>query len=252
MNETGVVKTTMSDAERKLRRDLAACYRLIAINGWDDLIATHVSVRIPNEDAFLLNPFGLMFDEITASNLVKVNAKGQKLDNSPYPINAAAYVIHSAIHQARHDIGCAIHLHTNDGVAVSATKEGILPLNQSAMLIREEIAFHEYEGVAIDKAEQERLVADLGNKNLMLLRNHGTLALGRTIGEAFTAMYFFEWACTTQVRTLAMGLEINPVAKEVQDKVSMFTRANIEAASGALVWPAMLRKVERLCPGFDA
>src|SRR6185369_2835014 len=179
----------MSPGEWQTRVELAACYRLIALHGWDDLIATHISARVPGTRDFLINRLGLTFEEITASNLVRIDLDGNVTDGSDAPINRAGFTIHSAVHQVREDAGCVIHLHTLDGTAVSALEDGLLPLNQIAMLAHGDIAFHEYEGVAFDLAERERLQADLGQSNLMLLRNHGTLAVGRTVGEAYTRMY---------------------------------------------------------------
>jgi ribulose-5-phosphate 4-epimerase/fuculose-1-phosphate aldolase len=251
MNVHSAPKREISAEEKRIRRELAACYRMTAMFGWDDLVATHISARLPGEEAFLLNPYGLLFEEITASTLVKVDPDGNVLDDSPYPVNRAGFIIHSAIHQARHDAACVIHLHTHDGVAVSALEEGILPLNQSAMLLRDTIAFHEYEGIATQLEERERLVADLGDKNLMLLRNHGTLALGPTIAEAFTAMYFLEWACTTQVRTLAMGQPLHSATPQSMAAVTATRNAIGARVALDLVWPAMMRKVARECVGFD-
>lgn len=241
----------ISAAEQEMRRDLAACYRLVALFGWDDLVATHISARLPDEDAFLLNPFGMLFEEVTASSLVKIDANGQILDPSPYEVNKAGFVIHSAIHQARHDAACVIHLHTRTGVAVSALEEGLLPLNQTAMLISNDIAFHEYEGVATNLGERERLARDLGDKNLMLLRNHGTLALGATIADAFTSIYFLEWACAVQVNTLGMGRPLHAADPDVIASVASGRQMGPTAFARDLVWPAMLRKVDRLSPGYD-
>src|ERR1700729_4198984 len=170
----------MSDVEAQMRRDLAACYRLVALYGWDDMLATHISARLPKDDGkecFLINPLGLMFDEITASSLIKVGMDGEILQETPYEVNRAGYVIHSGVLAARPDVACAIHLHSLDGVAVSATEGGLLPLNQTAMTIAGHIAYHEFEGVASNEDERARLGADLGNKPLMLLRNHGTLSV---------------------------------------------------------------------------
>lgn len=236
---------TMSEGERAMRRDLAACYRLAAMQGWDDLVATHISARVPGEETFLINPFGMLFEEITASSLVKIDLDGNILRPSPHPVNRAGFVIHSAIHAARPDAHCVMHLHTKDGVAVSAMEEGLLPLNQTAMLVSQDIAFHEYEGVAVDLEERERLAHDLGDKSLMLLRNHGTLALGPTVADAFTSMYFLEWACTVQVRTLAMGRALHDAAPHVIDKVAAQRDPGGSKLARELVWPAMLRRLDR-------
>ena len=239
-------------AEAVLRRDLAAAYRLTALFGWDDLVATHISVRPPGEEAFLINPVGMLFEEIRPRDLVKVDLNGNILDPTEWGVNVAGFVIHSAIHAARHDIVCAMHLHTPDGIAVSMLEEGLLPLNQTAMLLAGDIAFHEFEGIATDVAERERLVADLGDKRAMFLRNHGTLTLGRSIAEAFTAMYFLETACRIQVKALGMGRPIHPVGREVVDRVAGQFRGMGEAGlADRLVWPAMLRKLDRLEPGWS-
>jgi ribulose-5-phosphate 4-epimerase/fuculose-1-phosphate aldolase len=238
--------------EYRLRRDLAACYRLASHFGWDDLVANHISVRLPGkEDAFLLNPFGMLFDEVTASSLIKIDMNGNKLEPSDYNINPAGFVIHSAIHQARPDVACVMHFHSRDGVAVSATEAGILPLNQTASLIYKDIAFHEFEGIATDLGERGRLQSDLGQHNMMLLRNHGTLTVGASIASAFYRMYLLEWACTTQVRTLGMNVPVHPTPQSALDKVqAQLDTAMTESFTIDLVWPAMLRKCERLFPDF--
>ena len=234
--------------EATLRRDLAAAYRLVALFGWDDLIATHISVRLPGENGFLINPFGMLFEEIRPGDLVKVDMEGNLLAPTRWGVNTAGFVIHSAIHAVRHDARCIMHLHTHDGVAVSTLEEGLLPLNQTAMTVAQGVAFHEYEGVAVDLAERERLAADLGDKSLMLLRNHGTLALGDTVAEAFTAMYFLETACTIQVRALGMGRPLHLPSRESVDKVGAMTAGGLFGIADHLVWPAMLRKLDRLDP----
>jgi len=244
---------TLTDAaaqEAQIRRDLAACYRLVAHFGWDDLIATHISARLPVPgEVFLINPYGMMFDEITASSLVKINADGDILEPTPHQVNPAGFVIHSAVHQARPDAGCVIHLHTRDGVATSMIEDGLMPLNQTAMVVAGDIAFHEYEGVAVELDERERLQADLGDKNLMLLRNHGTLAVGASVAQAFVRMYFLEWACSVQVRALSTGRALHQPDPAVIEKVGA-RKAGSEAFSRDLVWPALLRKAYRLDPGF--
>jgi len=237
--------------EAELRRDLAAAYRLVALFGWDDLVATHISVRLPEPNAFLINPFGMLFDEIRPADLVKVDLDGNVLSPTPWRVNLAGFVIHSAIHAARHDALCAVHLHTPDGVAVSTLEEGLLPLNQTAMLVASDLAFHEYEGVASNLEERARLVADLGEKNAMLLRNHGTLTVGRTVGEAFTTMYYLETACSIQVRALGMGRPLHPVAPEVIATVARFgPMGGLEVVARDLVWPALLRKLDRVDPSW--
>ena len=240
----------MSPGEWQTRVELAACYRLIALHGWDDLIATHISARVPGTRDFLINRLGLTFEEITASNLVRIDLDGNVTDGSDAPINRAGFTIHSAVHRVREDAGCVIHLHTLDGTAVSALEDGLLPLNQIAMLAHGDIAFHEYEGVAFNLAERERLQADLGQSNLMLLRNHGTLAVGRTVGEAYTRMYTLERACSIQVRTLGMNLPLHAADAGVIERTGDLGR---DAASyAAVAWPAALRRAGRLSPGFDS
>src|SRR5215469_352019 len=190
----------VSAEEWKLRVDLAATYRLVVLYGWDDMIFTHISARIPGPDHhFLINPYGMLFDEISASSLVKIDIDGNKLDDSPYPVNPAGFTIHSALHMNRDDAHCIIHLHSTDGVAVSAQADGLLPIDQHAMLIIGDIAYHDFEGVAVDLDERERLVHDIGDRHLMILRNHGTLAIGKTCADAFMRMFYLERSCSMQV-----------------------------------------------------
>ncbi|MET0370375.1 MAG: class II aldolase/adducin family protein [Sphingobium sp.] len=240
--------TPITEAEAATRRDLAACYRLCALQGWDDLVATHISARVPGEDAFLINPFGWLFEEITPASLVKIDLDGNLLAPTPHRVNRAGFVIHSAVHAARADAHCVIHLHTKDGVAVSALEEGLLPLNQTAMLLASGVAFHEYEGVALHLEERARLVADLGERSVMLLRNHGTLALGPTVADAFTLAYFLEWACTVQVRTLAMGRPLHDADPAVVAAMGAHRSSEGSSMARDLVWPAMLRKLDRIDP----
>lgn len=237
---------------RAVRRDLAAAYRLVALLGWDDHVATHMSARLP-DGTFLINPFGLMFDEITASSLIQVDMQGQVIAPAGAPLNPAGFTIHSGMLAGRPDVNAVIHLHTRDGAAVSATKEGLLPLNQTALTIYHDLAYHDFEGVANDLAERERLQADLGSKNLLILRNHGTLAVGGSVASAFARIYMLEWACTAQVRTLSMGRELNLPSPEAISKVGEQMGGGFaEGFAQHLLWPAMLRKAERECPGFDA
>jgi ribulose-5-phosphate 4-epimerase/fuculose-1-phosphate aldolase len=243
----------VDEAEARIRRDLAAAYRLVALYGWDDLIATHISARVPGAgDTFLINPFGVLFEEITASNLVKVNAEGEILSPSPHPINLAGFVIHSAVHMARHDAACVMHLHTLDGVAVSMLEEGLMPLNQTAMVIAPDIAFHEYEGLAVEFDERERLQRDLGDKNLMILRNHGTLALGRSVADAFVRMYFLERSCTTQIRAMGSGGKLHPPPEAAVAKMGQRDDERRDTFARELVWPAMLRKLDRIDPSYKS
>ena len=240
------------DEEWKIRVDLAAAYRLVAYYGWDDLVFTHLSARIPGpEHHFLLNPYNLMFEEVTASSLVKVDTHGMPVEPSPFITNPAGFTIHSAIHMAREDAHAVIHLHTPHGQAVSAHCDGLLPLTQTAMLIREEVAYHDYEGVALDLEERERIVADLGEKGAMLLRNHGTLTVGENVGEAFVKMYFLERACQAQILALSAGeANLNNPPQGSPEVTAQQGKAGLKMAAGALAWPALLRKAYRLDPDF--
>lgn len=253
------VQTKVTDEERVIRRDLAAAYRLAALNQWDDLIGTHISARIPSAEGeperFLINPYGMLFEQITASSLITVDVEGNILSDSDYPVNKAGFVVHSAIHRARPEAGCVMHLHTNDGVAVSALEEGLLPLNQTAMIVRRNLSFHDYEGVAVEMEERERLVEHLGRNHIMMLRNHGTLSVGRTVAEAYTSMYSLEKACTFQVRTLSMNRPWRRPSAAVLEK---FDAMGTSDDSGQIrsnyankaVWPTLLRKLDRICPDY--
>lgn len=247
------LKDSVSQDEWQARVDLAAAYRLVALYGWDDLIFTHLSARVPGpEHHFLINPYTHMFEEITASSLVKIDVEGRKVDDTPAPVNAAGFTIHSAIHMSREDAMAVLHLHTPHGQAVSAMKEGLLPHTQTAMIAHHDVAYHDYEGIATNLEERERLVADLGTKNAMLLRNHGTLTVGRSVAEAFVRMYFLERACETQVMMLTAGRDgLNDppegVAEMVRDQV---TGTAMAMAVERLAWPALLRKLDRIDPSF--
>lgn len=244
------LRDRVSAAEWDVRVDLAAAYHLVAHYGWDDLIFTHISARVPGpEHHFLINPYGLMFDEITASNLVKIDLDGEIVEPSPYFVNPAGFTIHSAIHAAREDAHCVMHLHTVAGVGVSAHEDGLLPLNQTAMLLEGAVAFHEYEGVALDLDERPRLVADLGDKEVMLLRNHGTLTVGATVRNAFLSMYFFERACAMQVASLAGGREIHwpkPEVRELVRQQAQYGRGSLDD----LAWTPLLRMLDRKGSNF--
>ncbi|MGC2778187.1 MAG: class II aldolase/adducin family protein [Bradyrhizobium sp.] len=245
--------SNMTDAEWSQRINLAAAYRLVALFGWDDLVDTHISARVPGpEHHFLINPYGLLFEEITASSLIKVDLYGNQLSESEYSINPAGFTIHSAIHEVREDAGCVIHLHTIDGVAVSSCADGLLPLNQIAQYVTHDLAYHDYEGVALDHDERPRLQHDLGTKNHMLLRNHGTLTVGRSVASAFERMYHLERACSIQVRTRTLGPSAYPVRDEVVDKnAKLFDNQDrVELRSNQLVWPPLLRKLDRVNPGY--
>jgi ribulose-5-phosphate 4-epimerase/fuculose-1-phosphate aldolase len=249
--------TAVTPEERALRRDLAGAYRLAALHGWDDMIGTHFSVRLPTRpgapEEFLINPYGMLFEEITASSLIKVDVEGNILSDSDFPVNRAGFVIHSALHMQREDAGCVMHLHTRDGIAVSALECGLLPLNQTSLVIYGKVSTHEYEGVAVNTEERERLARDLGENDLMLLRNHGTLSVGPTVAEAFQRMYLLERACQIQVRTLAMGQPWRrPDAAVIERMGAHAGRRNDHSANYArnLVWPALLRKLDRVCPDY--
>jgi ribulose-5-phosphate 4-epimerase/fuculose-1-phosphate aldolase len=245
------VKSKVSEAEWQARVDLAACYRLVAKYGWDDLIFTHISARVPGEGhQFLLNPYGMTFDEVTASSLVKVDLEGRKLLDSPYEINPAGFTIHSAIHAARDDAKCVLHTHSLNGVAVSATKAGVLPLSQQSIFVLASLGYHDYEGVALLEGEKPRLVRDLGDKSFMMLRNHGLLTVGGTIPDAFLLMYIFEAACTIQLRAQSASPELITIDPKIVAGASMMARQVTRSAGGALAWPALLRKLDRIDGSF--
>lgn len=245
------LKGEVSEEEWRLRVDLAAAYRLVAHYGWDDLIFTHLSVRIPGpEHHFLLNPYQLMFEEITASSLVKVDVYGNAVGPTPFITNPAGFTIHSAVHMAREDAHAVMHLHTPPGQAVAAQAEGLMPLTQTAMLVREDIAYHDYEGVAVDLDERERLVANLGPKNMMILRNHGTLAVGPSVGEAFVRLYFLERACEAQIMALSAGASLNHPPQGTPEVAAQQGAAGLSVGAKLLAWPALLRKAARLDPSF--
>src|SRR5262245_25369484 len=233
--------------EWQARVDLAAAYRLVALNGWDDLIFTHISARVPGADHhFLLNPYGMMFDEVTASSLIKIDLAGNKMMDSPYFINPAGFTIHSAVHEARADALCVMHLHTSYGIAVSAQKAGLLPLSQQAMFVLASLAYHEYEGLALDADEKPRLVADLGDKKFLILRNHGLLTVGETPAEAFLDMFLLERACEIQILSQSGGGELAPIPPPILGKVASQIGAVTVGQGAALTWPGLLRRLDRI------
>jgi len=241
----------VSDEEWTLRVDLACAYRMVAHYGWDDLIFTHLSVRIPGpEHHFLLNPYNLMFEEVTASSLIKVDVHGNPVEPTPFITNPAGFTIHSAVHMAREDAHAVMHLHTPAGQAVSAQGDGLMPLTQAAMLVREDLAYHDYEGIAVDLDERERIVADLGAKNLMLLRNHGSMAVGESVGEAFIRLYTLERACQAQVMALTAGDNLNNPPQGAPEVAAQQGAIGLKLAAKLLAWPALKRKAYRLDPGF--
>jgi ribulose-5-phosphate 4-epimerase/fuculose-1-phosphate aldolase len=239
--------------EWRTRVDLAALYRLVALHGWDDLIFTHISARVPGPaHHFLINPYGSHFDEITASSLVKIDLAGAKVDDDPQPINPAGFTIHSAIHATRADAQFVIHVHTDAGVAVSAQECGLLPITQHALIVLPDLAYHDYEGIALNLGERERIVADLGEKSLLLLRNHGTLAVGATAGEAFLRLFMLERACTQQIMALsagASGVRIASAAAQAEVRAQLQVMGPM---ASRLVWPGLLRKLARESPGYDS
>jgi ribulose-5-phosphate 4-epimerase/fuculose-1-phosphate aldolase len=251
------LKHVVSEDEWKLRVNLAACYRLVAMYGWSDLIFTHISAKLPEsvsgkDHHFLINPYGLMFDEITASSLMKIDLQGKQINESSFYVNHAGFVIHSTIHEARHDAVCVLHTHSRAGVAVSAQKEGLLPISQQSSLLLSSLAYHDYEGLAVHDDERDRLKADLSNNNYMILRNHGLLTVGCSVPDAFLAMYFLETSCQIQISAQAGGT-LSPVPQKVLDGVTAAVRVQQSKGSAAdLAWPALLRRLDRLNPGYDS
>ena len=245
------LKEVVSAEEWQLRCDLAACYRLVALHGWTDLVFTHISARLPGDaHDFLINPYGLLFEEITASSLLRVDAQGNQLTESPFTVNRAGFVIHSAIHAARPDAGCVLHTHTRAGVGVSALRDGLLPISQQSMVIRGSLAYHDYEGIALRDAEKPRLQADLGTANYLVLRNHGLLTVGSSVPDAFLSMYILESACQIQIAAQAGGA-LTMVDESIQATAAADARAQTGGIGGHFVWPALLRKLERTNPGHD-
>lgn len=236
-----------SKEEQEARVNLAACYRLMPLFGMSDLIYNHITARIPGtDDELLINPYGFMYEEITASSLIKINLKGDVIDNphNDYSLNEAGYVIHSAVHGARHDVGCVIHTHSRAGMAVSVMKEGLLPLTQTAMRFKN-IAYHDYESVAINMDEQSRLVADLGTQDAMVLHNHGLLVASPSIAEAFNAMYWLEMACRAQVDAMSSGASLIIPSDEVVSRTHRLYQPDVRRPFGLMEWPAMLRYLDR-------
>jgi len=245
--EFGDVRQQVSDEEWATRVDLAACYRLVARFGWDDLVFTHISARVPGpEHHFLINPYGMFFEEITASSLVKVDQEANKVMESPYEVNPAGFTIHSAIHAAREDAHCVLHLHTRHGIAVSAQKAGLLPLSQQSMFSLSSIAYHDYEGVALNEDEKPRLVADLGTANNLILRNHGLLTVGSNIPDTFLAMYLLEASCQIQILAQSGGSELSHVPQKIVDGIQAQAKEVTRGLGGKLAWPGLLRKLDRM------
>jgi ribulose-5-phosphate 4-epimerase/fuculose-1-phosphate aldolase len=247
----------VSATEWQIRKNLAATYRLCAMHGWTDLVFTHISARLPDEDGehrFLINPYGVMFDEMTASALVKIDGEGKVCQETPYFINPAGFTIHSAVHNARADAGCVIHVHTPYGMAVSAQKKGLRRYTQMSMQVYNDLAYHDYEGIALELEERDRIVANLGSKSLLMLRNHGTLTLGPSCGTAFLRMYFLENACKAQIFAQSVGSEdaLIEEPKEMGDRVyAQGAAAFVPGMGDNLVWPGLMRKLARTNPGHD-
>jgi ribulose-5-phosphate 4-epimerase/fuculose-1-phosphate aldolase len=250
------LQSSVHPDEWQLRCDLAACYRLVALYGWSDLVFTHISAKLPlsvagDEHQFLINPYGLMFDEITASSLIKVDMQCHKLHDSPFPVNPAGFVIHSAVHEARPEARCVLHTHTRAGVAVSAQQGGVLPLSQQSTFVLGSLAYHAYEGVAFRDEEKPRLQADLGSANFLLLRNHGLLTVGPSIADAFLSMYTFENTCRIQIDAQAGGGTLVHVDPRIVAGVAQAMKVQTGGLGGAFTWPALLRKAQREAPGYD-
>ena len=246
------VRNRVSAEEWQTRVDLAACYRLVAHFGWDDLVFTHITAKVPGSDnTFLINPYGMMFEEISASSLVKIDQAGNKLDtDNPYPVNPAGFTIHSAIHAARHDANCVLHVHTPNGIAVSAQKDGVLPISQQSIFVLASLAYHDYEGVALNADEKPRLVRDLGERTFFMLRNHGLLTVGPTVADAFLSMYIFETTCMIQVRAQAGGGELTTIPQAILVGAQAQAKVVTRGLGGELAWPGLLRKLDRMDSGF--
>jgi ribulose-5-phosphate 4-epimerase/fuculose-1-phosphate aldolase len=246
------LKSRISAEEWQVRKDLAALYRLVALYGWDDMIFTHISARVPGpEHHFLINPYGYFFNEITASSFVKVDLDGNIVEPTEYFVNPAGFTIHSAIHAAREDAKFVLHVHTDAGIAVASTKEGLLPISQQALAVLPNLAYHEYEGIALDLDERERLVKDLGDKTAMLLWNHGTLAVGETASQCWLNIFFLERACQIQVLASAQGREHLRIAPDAAIETVKVQQAATRGMGAMLAWPGCLRKLDRESPGYD-
>lgn len=255
--ETPSVKDQVSPEEWRLRCDLAAAYRLVRLFGWDDLVFTHISARVPvakgAEDPhhFLINPYGFLFEEITASSLVKIDLAGKPVMKTPHFINPAGFTIHSAVHAAREDAHCVMHVHSLNGIAVSAQKGGLLPISQQSLFVLASLGYHDYEGVALNEDEKPRLVRDLGSKTFLMLRNHGLLTAAGTVADAFLAMYLFEAACMIQVRAQSGGGELLQIPAPILAGIQAQAAAVTKGLGGALVWPGLLRRLARANPGWE-
>jgi ribulose-5-phosphate 4-epimerase/fuculose-1-phosphate aldolase len=237
--------------EWQTRVDLAAAYRLVANYGWDDLVFTHISARVPGpEHHFLINPYGMMFEEITASSLVKVDLEGNIVMATSYQINPAGFTIHSAVHAAREDALCVLHLHTDYGIAVSAQADGLLPISQQSLFALSSLAYHNYEGLALNDEEKPRLVADLGKKTSLILRNHGLLTVGQTVAEAFMSMFLLERACKIQILAQSGGAKLMRVSDDILEQIPAQVAMVTHGGGGQLIWPGLLRKLDRMGAGY--
>lgn len=251
--EIASMQEHVSAEEWQMRIDLAAAYRLVALHGWDDLIFTHISARVPNEEGhFLINPFGLMFDEITASSLVKVNMNCEKVMPSKFDVNPAGFTIHSAVHAARHDAYCVMHTHTVAGIAVSTQEQGLLPISQQSLFPIASLSYHDYEGVALREEEKARLQADLGTTNNMILRNHGLLTCGGTVADAFLNMFILQRACEVQIAAQAGGNKLIPIPQAIVNGIKEAADKVTKGLGGSLAWPALLRKLDRIDPSYSS
>ena len=239
----------VSAEEWQTRVDLAAAYRLVAHFHWDDLVFTHITAKIPGTEHYLINPYGLMFDEITASSLIRIDLHGSVLQETSFPVNPAGFTIHSAVHGARHDVQCVMHTHTLNGVAVSAQKGGVLPISQQSIFVLASLGYHDYEGVALRDDEKPRLVASLGERTFLMLRNHGLLTVGASVASAFQAMYLFEATCAIQVRAQAGGAfergELIEVPGRIIGTAGEQARAVTRGGGASLIWPGLLRRLDR-------
>jgi ribulose-5-phosphate 4-epimerase/fuculose-1-phosphate aldolase len=249
--QTAKVREQVPEHEWQTRVDLAAAYRLIALYGWDDLVFTHISARVPGpEHHFLINPYGLLFEEVTASNLVKVDLHGRIVLETPYQVNPAGFTIHSAVHAAREDALCVLHVHTVHGVAVSAQKQGLLPISQQSLFALASIGYHDYEGLALNDEEKPRLVADLADKQVLILKNHGLLTVGRTPAEAFLATYNLQRACEIQILAQAGGAALTPIPGPILAGIARQVVAVTKGMGAGIVWPGLLRKLDRIDPSY--
>lgn len=241
------IRGLVSAEEWRVRMDLAATYRLVADYGWDDLVFTRISARVPGpEHHFLINPYGMMFEEITASSLVKVDLEGKIVMESDYRINPAGFTIHSAVHAAREDALCVMHLHTDYGIAVSVQQEGLLPISQQSLFVLSSLGYHDYEGLALNDEEKPRLVADLGTKTFLILRNHGLLTVGPSVADAFLSMFLLERACRIQILAQSGGGKLVSIDKKIFAQIPAQEAVVTQGGGGRLVWPGLLRKLDRI------